>query len=160
MKLVTLSNRQRSRRIHSPAFKVAAEILLGDLLNLPKYQLSIHLIGNRTMSRINQEYMSHEGPTDIITLDYRTNLPSESLQGELYICVDVAIEQARQHNTTWQTELTRYLVHGVLHLCGYDDQKSGDRIIMKRAENSLLSKLLKRTPSSRLSAKRTRTAHD
>ena len=160
MKLITLSNAQRARRIYAPAFKQAAEILLGTLLKLPRYQLAIHLVGKRPMARLNQQYMSHDGPTDIITLDYRTNLPSEPLQGELYICVDVAIEQAHQHRTFWQRELFRYLTHGVLHLCGYDDLKPRDRSKMKRAENLLLRKLAKCLPPSSITAKRPRTAHD
>jgi len=64
-----------------------------------------------------------------------------ALHGEIFICLDDAVSQARRFRTTWQTELVRYLVHGVLHLLGYDDATSGDRRAMKRAENRWLRSL-------------------
>jgi probable rRNA maturation factor len=54
------------------------------------------------------------------------------------VCIDDAILQAREFGTTWQSEITRYIVHGVLHLLGYDDLKPQLRREMKRAENRLM----------------------
>ena len=68
------------------------------------------------------------------------------LCGEIFICVDDALAQARRFRTTWQSELVRYLVHGVLHLCGYDDQSPPARRKMKREEARLLRQLANRFP--------------
>jgi ssRNA-specific RNase YbeY (16S rRNA maturation enzyme) len=64
--------------------------------------------------------------------------------GELFICLDDAVAQAREFRTTWQRELVRYIVHGVLHLCGHDDHAAVPRRVMKREENRLLRELSRR----------------
>src|SRR5213596_1423422 len=66
------------------------------------------------------------------------------LHGEIFICIDDAVKQARQFRTTWQSELVRYLIHGVLHLVGYDDLTLAGRCVMKREENRLLRMLSRR----------------
>jgi rRNA maturation RNase YbeY len=63
------------------------------------------------------------------------------LQGEIFICPAEAKVQARRFRTTWTSELTRYLVHGLLHLQGYDDLRAADRRRMKRREGRLLRQL-------------------
>jgi probable rRNA maturation factor len=63
------------------------------------------------------------------------------LHGEIFICLDEALLQARRFRTTWPSELVRYVVHGVLHLCGYNDQNARQRRQMKRVENQLLRQL-------------------
>jgi rRNA maturation RNase YbeY len=60
------------------------------------------------------------------------------LAGELFICLDDAVKQAREFRTTWQEELARYVIHGLLHLRGFDDVEPAARRVMKREENRLL----------------------
>jgi len=69
-----------------------------------------------------------------------TRVP-EQVHGEIFICIDDALKHARQFRTTWQSELVRYLIHGVLHLVGYDDLTAGGRRVLKRKENRLLQML-------------------
>jgi len=66
------------------------------------------------------------------------------------VCADEAGIQARRFRTSWQSELVRYLVHGVLHLKGYDDQRSVSRRKMKREEDRLVKELGKRFDLSKL----------
>jgi probable rRNA maturation factor len=66
------------------------------------------------------------------------------IHGELFICVDDAILQAKAFKTSWQSEVVRYIVHGVLHLLGHDDLKPALRRKMKREENRLVRLLAKR----------------
>jgi probable rRNA maturation factor len=72
------------------------------------------------------------------------------LRGELFVCLDDAVKQAREFRTTWQSELVRYVIHGLLHLCGHDDLKPAARRRMKREENRILSATAKHFPVSRL----------
>ena len=67
-----------------------------------------------------------------------------ALHGELFICLDDAVKQAAQFRTTWQCELVRYVIHGLLHLCGHDDLKPAARRRMKLAENRLLRETARR----------------
>ena len=112
---------------------------------------------------MNEKYLRHAGPTDVIAFDYGFGVPPsggssvksngranrlkpelQTLHGEVFICVDDAISQAKQFKTTWQSEVVRYIVHGVLHLLGHDDLKPALRRRMKREENRLLRLLAKR----------------
>ena len=61
-----------------------------------------------------------------------------------------AVDQARQFRTKWESELVRYLIHGVLHLCGYDDQRPADRRRMKREEDRLLKQIGRLFPIKKL----------
>ena len=60
------------------------------------------------------------------------------IHGELFVCVDEAILHARGFRTSWQSEVIRYVVHGVLHLLGHDDHRAADRRKMRQEENRLL----------------------
>jgi rRNA maturation RNase YbeY len=82
---------------------------------------------------MNEEFLGHEGPTDVLTFDYSG---PGTLHGEIVICTDEAVRQAKQFGTTPQMEIVRYLVHGLLHLRGYDDLTSAKRKKMKTAEDT------------------------
>ena len=73
------------------------------------------------------------------------------LHGEIFVCVDEAVSQARRFRTTWQRELVRYVVHGVLHLLGYEDLHSRTRRKMKVAEDTLVRQLSSQFDFRRLS---------
>jgi rRNA maturation RNase YbeY len=101
------------------------------------------------MTLVNEAFLRHEGSTDVITFDHQnpesgSQKSGLNLHGELFVCVDEAILQAKQFRTSWQSEIVRYIVHGVLHLLGHDDLKSELRRKMKREENRLVRRLAKR----------------
>jgi probable rRNA maturation factor len=138
----TLRNRQRSQKIDSRHFRRVLLFLLRDILRLESCELCFHLVDAPEMTRVNEHYLDHEGSTDVITFDHHD--PAETaghLYGEIYLCVPEALRQAPRFQTHWTDEITRYAVHGVLHLCGYDDLSGADRAQMKRAENRCLRKL-------------------
>ncbi len=85
------------------------------------YELGVHLIGAGEMARLNETFLGHEGSTDVITFNHREGAPAGKLYGEIFICVDDALVQARRFRVWWQAEVARYLVHGLLHLEGWDD---------------------------------------
>ena len=149
-----LRNRQGTHFVNSPLLRRITKVLLTDLLSLEGYELAIHLVAAPEMARVNQRFLEHAGSTDVITFDYGGEFDSmpvrerrgsthrpEQLHGEIFICIDDAVKQARQFRTTWQSELVRYLIHGVLHAVGYDDLTPANRCVMKREENRLLRML-------------------
>jgi probable rRNA maturation factor len=132
-------------------FRQIARALLDDLLTLPAYDLEVSLLADPAMTRLNEQFVHHAGSTDVITFDYSDPPPPASgIHGELFLCPDEALRQARLFRTTWQSELVRYLVHGVLHLLGHDDQSPVLRRQMKRAENQLLRALTSQFPLEHL----------
>lgn len=159
---LTLRNRQRTRPVEIRRLRRICATLLEDLLQIKNAELGITLVAAPEMSQINQTFLNHPGSTDVITFDHgpipgaRRQISLTSLQplyGELFVCLDEAVLQARRFRTTWQSELVRYIIHGTLHLLGHDDHHTPDRRKMKREENRLLRLLGKRFPLSRLARK-------
>jgi probable rRNA maturation factor len=145
---IVISNRQRTKKINLRLVKQIAQALLVEL-KIKNAELGISLVGAEEMAAMNWKFLRHEGATDVITFDYGEKRKAESgkrklLHGELFICVDEAVSQAKNFNANWQSEIVRYIVHGVLHLLGHDDLTPELRRKMKRAENLVLRKLSKK----------------
>jgi probable rRNA maturation factor len=152
---VVLANRQRTRKINRRLLKQITDALLANL-KVEGAELGVHLVATPEIIRLNGQFLRHAGPTDVIAFDYsepgrrtpdpgpRTLDPGPQLCGEIFICVDEAVSQARKFRTSWQSEIARYLVHGVLHLLGHDDSRPVDRRKMKQAENRRLRELSRR----------------
>jgi len=85
---------------------------------------------------INQRFLGHDYFTDIITFDY---CEKDVLHGDLFISVDSVKENAITYGAEFSEELSRVMVHGILHLIGYDDHTKADQKIMKEKENYYLS---------------------
>lgn len=135
---LTLLNRQKTRRIPTAALRRTLHRLLRENLQLHAYTLGIHFVGDPEMTQVNEQFLQHAGSTDVITFDHLAPADDQDLHGELFICVDEAIRQARRFRTTWQDELLRYAIHGILHLLGHDDLNPAARRRMKAEENRLL----------------------
>ena len=115
--------------------------MLESLLELGDYDLGVYFVDAGEITRLNEQFLNHLGPTDVIAFDYAEPGQSGALHGEVFVCVDEALAQAPRFHVSWQTELVRYIVHGVLHLRGYDDHRTGNRRRMKDVEGRLLSRL-------------------
>ncbi len=152
---VALTNLQRGRKINRRLLKQIVDALLAEL-NLEKAEIGLCFVDASEMTRLNETFLRHAGSTDVITFDYsapqsktRDAIPQH--HGEIFICVDEAVLQARKFGTNWQSEIVRYVVHGVLHLIGHDDRRPTARRKMKREENRLLAGLSRRFSLAQLS---------
>ena len=135
---LAFKNRQCVRRIDTPLLRRISRWLLAESLGVEDYELCVHLVAASEMARVNETFLQHEGSTDVITFDHSESARPHALHGELFICLDDAVKQAKEFKTTWQSELTRYVIHGLLHLRGHDDLKPAARRAMKKEENRLL----------------------
>jgi probable rRNA maturation factor len=152
---VIIVNRQRTKKIKARLLKQIAETLLADL-KIKEAELGINLVGEKEMTELNWKFLRHKGSTDVITFDHqkpevRRQKSELQLHGEIFTCVDEAISQAKQFKTNWQSEIVRYIIHGILHLLGHDDLKSKLRNKMKCAENRLLRSLSKKFSLAQIS---------
>src|SRR4029079_18930677 len=82
--------------------------------------VSLAFVDNATLHRLNKQFLDHDEPTDVITFPL-SGAGAKTLEGELVIGVEVAREAAAERGHAVGVELALYVVHGVLHLCGYDD---------------------------------------
>ncbi|MGO9479580.1 MAG: rRNA maturation RNase YbeY [Limisphaerales bacterium] len=172
---VAITNRQRLKQIDRRLLKAIVNALLAEL-ELEQAEIGICLVAAPEMTRLNETFLRHAGSTDVIAFDYRDKtvgadvrrplnqkhapekkpappcvVACKEIHGEIFICVDEAVRQARRFGTSWQSEIVRYLVHGILHLLGFDDSSAGARRRMKRAENRLLRRLAGRFSLAQLS---------
>ena len=90
---------------------------------------------DEAMLAYNREYLGHDYYTDIITFD---NSIGDIVSGDILISLDTVRSNAEEVGATYQRELLRVIVHGLLHLCGIDDKGPGEREIMEAAENRAL----------------------
>jgi probable rRNA maturation factor len=147
-----LRNHQRTRPVDLRLLRRIVNHLLARLLSVENFDLTIHLVNAAEMTRVNETYLRHTGSTDVITLDYSTANPP-LLAGEIFVCVDEAVEQARRFRVSWQEELARYIIHAVLHLQGHDDLQPTARRRMKIEESRRLRELARDFNLSKLSRK-------
>ena len=121
----------KGRRLNSRWLKAVSEMesrQLGDI--------NIIFCSDSYLLEVNKKYLNHDYYTDIITFDY---CEGNILSGDLFISVDTVRDNAVFYKTDFETELNRVMVHGVLHLIGYDDHDDGDVRIMRSKEDFYLA---------------------
>lgn len=84
---------------------------------------------------VNKEFLGHDYYTDIITFDYSE---PDVVSGDMYISLDTVLTNSEKFHTSYEKELLRVIIHGVLHLCGINDKGRGERAVMEAAENRAL----------------------
>ena len=85
---------------------------------------------------VNREYLGHDYYTDVITFDYDED---DTVSGDIVISLDTVRSNAQLFGKTYEEELYRVIIHGILHLCGINDKGPGEREIMEAAENKALA---------------------
>lgn len=90
------------------------------------------------LHKLNVEFLNHDTLTDIISFDYSVG---KILQGDIFISIERVEDNARDYNVSFEQELHRVIVHGVLHYCGYKDKTDDDAKVMRDKENYYLAQL-------------------
>lgn len=106
------------------------ELRLGDIAYI--------FCSDEEILKVNRQYLQHDYYTDIITFDYTEG---KRIGGDLFISLDTVWSNAEQFGQTYERELHRVIIHGILHLCGINDKGPGEREIMEAAENKALELL-------------------
>jgi probable rRNA maturation factor len=103
----------------------------------PDYEISLAFVDNPTIHQLNKRYLDHDEPTDVLSFPL-SEPGAKKLAGELVIGVEVAQAEASQRGHEVQVELALYVIHGLLHLCGYDDHNEADAARMRERERHYL----------------------
>jgi probable rRNA maturation factor len=134
--MITVRNLQRRERLDLPALQAFAGRALALCLTRRRSQptplttlseISILLVSDRRMAALHKQFMNIAGPTDVLTFHH----------GEVFISVDTARENGRRFRTSMTHELQLYLVHGLLHLHGYDDTTAAQAARMQTAQERI-----------------------
>jgi probable rRNA maturation factor len=118
--------------------EIARAVMDGE--GIAEYEISLAFVDNTTIHRLNKQYLDHDEPTDVLTFPYSA-ANAKKLEGELILGAEVASEQAAERGHEVQAELVLYVIHGLLHLCGYDDKSSQAEKEMRGRERHYLAAL-------------------
>ena len=140
---ILVRNRQRARKLDVRCLRRIVDGFLETFAPKKQCELGIHFVDRSAIQKLNETWLRHEGPTDVITFDYNDPRQPEVLSGDMLICVSEAVRQAKEFGTSWQSEVIRYVVHGLLHLSGFDDRSARERRRMKKQEDRIMEALVK-----------------
>jgi probable rRNA maturation factor len=101
--------------------------------------INIRFCSDNEIKIYNRKYLAHDYETDILTFYYGNDV--NSIDSDILISVDTIAKNSKRFRTGFENELLRVVIHGILHICGYEDADKPQKIIMKRKENFYLKKL-------------------
>jgi probable rRNA maturation factor len=103
-------------------------------------EISLAFVDNATIHRLNKRFLDHDEPTDVLSFPL-SEPNAKKLQGELVVGAEVALAQASERGHAVKAELTLYVIHGLLHLCGHDDRDEAGAKKMRERERHYLARL-------------------
>lgn len=98
-------------------------------------EIGYMFVSDEKILEVNREYLGHDYYTDVITFDYDED---DVVSGDIVISLDTVRSNANLYGKSYDDELNRVIIHGILHLCGINDKGPGEREIMEAAENRAL----------------------
>ncbi|HEY2880802.1 MAG TPA: rRNA maturation RNase YbeY [Pirellulales bacterium] len=139
---VAVANRQRRHTVDKRLLIHAVQTVLR-VEKIEQGEISIAIVSDKAIHEINRRFLAHDEPTDVISflLEHRPGY----IEGEIVASADTAAAAARRFKTTPADELLLYIIHGTLHLIGYDDLSAGDRKTMHTRQRKYLEQI-KRKP--------------
>jgi probable rRNA maturation factor len=144
---VKVFNRQKTLPIAKASVSAAAKALLKNE-DVHCDELYVHFVDSKKIADLHGEFFQDPTPTDCITFPIDTppkpgKKPHQKgcVLGEIFICPEVAVQYAKKHKIPPLEETTLYLVHGILHLLGYDDIDPTDRKAMRKKEKTCMDYL-------------------
>lgn len=150
---IDISDQQSLLAIDQTELKTILRQVLRDE-DVAAADISVAIVDNDTIWDLNQRYLCHDYPTDVLSflLDVQRTVEDDgsgvdrrrgfgkSIDGELIVSAEMAIEMAEQYGWTARDEFVLYAVHGLLHLCGYDDLSDRERELMRSRERDVLKR--------------------
>lgn len=121
--------------------KITIKLWIAKVLRLEKKQvgqINFLFTNDEEILKKNIQFLQHNTYTDIITFNY---CKDKIINGDIIISIDRVKENAEKFKSDFEEELKRVLIHGVLHLCGYNDKKTADKELMRKKENWALKQI-------------------
>lgn len=145
---IQINYEYREEAVTSLPIEQLALFTLGFEQRTDNTEVSITFVDDEEIAQLNEEYRGKEGPTDVLSFecdgaldgapDVIGDVPVFEL-GDIVIAVDVAERQTHEYGTTFEEEISLLLVHGLLHLCGYDHIEDDEAEVMEAREREILS---------------------
>jgi probable rRNA maturation factor len=137
---IAIASPQESVQIDRKRMRdVVRAVLAGE--GIGDAEISLAFVDNSTINQLNKRYLNHDEPTDVLSFPLSDASNRSKLAGELVIGAEVARDQAAQRGHDVQAELALYVIHGLLHLCGFDDKSDQAAAEMRQRERHYLALL-------------------
>jgi rRNA maturation RNase YbeY len=135
------TNEERLPVSRSRVVEIAQSVLRGERVR--HALVSITMLDRRAMARLNAKHLGHRGPTDVISFGFTRATPSDPVVGDIYICPSVGRANAVAASEPVRRELTRLVVHGILHILGHDHPEgtAREQSPMWRRQERLVARL-------------------
>ncbi|WP_145449359.1 rRNA maturation RNase YbeY [Gimesia panareensis] len=144
---IDIQNSQNQLAIDETQLQEAARYLL-QTEQVTQAEISLAIVDNPTMRELNRQYLSHDYDTDVLSFlleCHPADTPEnpelrgagKSIEGEIIVSADMAMSMAEQYHWSAESELLLYVVHGLLHLCGYDDLSDEELKVMRLREQQI-----------------------
>jgi len=134
---IEIANQQSTLPLDEERLRQAVEMILADA-HVAQATISLAVVDDPTIHQLNREYLQHDYATDV--LSFLLERDEQSLEGEIIVSADTAAECAAPFGWSAEDELLLYVVHGTLHLVGYDDTRPDLRREMRRRERTCLAR--------------------
>lgn len=121
--------------------ELISEVILFEGCNCD--EVSLNFVSTQEICTLHEEFFNDPSPTDCISfpMSDKDSFPGLHILGDVFVCPQTAIEYANEHQLNIYEEISLYIVHGLLHLMGYDDISDEDELIMRNAERRHMSHL-------------------
>jgi probable rRNA maturation factor len=139
---IAIENRQSRLRVDKRLLKKAVRSILEDA-KIESGEISVAVVDDPTIAQIHAEFLDDDSPTDV--LSFVLDASPRCLEGDIVASADTAVAQAPRYRWRAEQELLLYIIHGVLHLVGYDDTTAKERKIMRKMERHYLELLQNRS---------------
>lgn len=136
--IVEVACRQSAMVIDEELLTQAVRAVILDS-GLPRAEISVAVVDDPTIHQLNVEYLNHDYPTDVLSFPLTGG--DDFLAGEVIVSSDTATREAPRHQLTPEQELVLYVIHGTLHLVGYDDKQPASRVTMRQQEMRFMRQL-------------------
>ncbi len=152
---IEISNRQSFLEIDNDLISAAVTTVLNGE-SIDQAEIGIAIVGNAKIHETNRRFLNHDYATDVITFVMTDDedgfgMPDDEsgnvLHGDIMVSAEYAIESAKKYDWSPKDELLLYIVHGALHLSGYDDSTDSERQEMREKESHYLNLLGKQVPA-------------
>ncbi|MBU3958347.1 MAG: rRNA maturation RNase YbeY [Candidatus Omnitrophica bacterium] len=143
---ITIRNLQKKALIHPKKIKKIAlnTLSLEGIKN--SGEIAIYFVSDKEIRKLNLKYLDRDAPTDVIAFDLSEPAISDNIFADIFISTDTALVNAGTYKTSLSQELCLYVIHGLLHLLGYDDKRLRQRQMMDKKANHILTTLWGRSP--------------
>lgn len=143
---ISVYNKQRNLKISSQAVKKLVSAVMD---NEDRFcdEVSIHFVSTKEISKLHAEFFDDPSTTDCISfpMDDEDFDFGYKLLGDVFVCPQTAIDYVKKHGGDYYEETSLYIIHGLLHLFGYDDLEPKKKVVMRRAEKKHLLQLKKQS---------------